>query len=38
MVHFTRLTMVKVRRSKLIGSHDKVLQLFRRIIIKEEGV
>ena len=33
MVHFRRSTMVKVRRSKLIGSQDNGLQLFGRIII-----
>ena len=33
MVHFTMLTIVKIRRSKLIRSQDKALQLFGRIII-----
>ena len=33
MVHFTRSTIVKVRRSKLIGSQDKASHVFGRVII-----
>ena len=33
MVQFRRSTMVKVRKSMLIGSQDKALQLFGRLII-----
>ena len=38
MVHFIRSTMVKVSRSILLGSQDKVLQLFGRIIIEQGGL